>query len=224
MSRLRRDDGGQITTALVIVGTVLVVALGLLVTRLGQATDQKSQVQTAADAAALAGAQQIRHDAPIEILRAIRARERGDFGCGMGREKASELANRGGASLVQYCYSPGDDTVSVLVDSLANSASGSPAKAGAVSRVGLALGFCTVPAPPPPPPPPSPTQTPTPPPTPTPTPTPTLTQTPPPDVADVVQCGAVLIPIVFDGASGDLRIGLSVSEIRDLFPTPALKS
>lgn len=171
MNRLRRDDGGQITTALVIVGTVLVVSLGLLVTKLGQATDQRSQVQSAADAAALAGAQQIRHDAPLQILNAIRAGGGGNFVSGMGHEKASELANRGGAQLVQYCYSPLDDTVTVAVDSLNNSASGSPAKAGAVSQVGLALGDCKVPRPPPPPP-----ATPSPSPTPMSTASPTATQ------------------------------------------------
>ena len=44
-----------------------------------------------------------------------------------------------------------------------------------------------------------------------------------PDVAGEVRCGDVAIPIVFDGASGLIAIGLSESEIRDLF-TPALKS
>ena len=199
MTRIRGNDRGQITTALVIVGTVMVVALAVVVTKLGQATDQKSQVQSAADAAALAGAQQIRSDAPGLILAALLpGGDKAPFNCGMGRAAASDFANRAGARVVQYCYIAGSDTIQVLVYSETNSVSGAPAKAKAEARLGLALGDCVVP-------------------TPTPTPTPT------PNIDATVRCGDLLIPIDFDGASGGVRIRLSDSEIRGLF-TPALKS
>ena len=94
---LKRDDRGQVTTALVIIGTVLVVALGMLATKLGQATDQKSQVQSAADAAALAGAPRIRPDAPGPIVLAIKSGGEADFTRGLGQPAAAAMANVRGA-------------------------------------------------------------------------------------------------------------------------------
>lgn len=213
MIRLMRDDRGQITTALVLVGTVLVVAFGAYVTKLGQATDQVSHVQTAADAAALAAAQQIRNDVPALLLAAVLGGDTTPFNCGLGAGAASDFANRSGAQVVQYCYYAESDTVQVSVAGLSDSVSGSPAKAKAESRVGLGLGPCVVPeAPTPASAPPSP-----------PSPAPTTPPPPPPDVSGEVRCGDLRVPVVIAGVSGVIRIGLSDSEIRDLF-TPALKS
>jgi hypothetical protein len=223
MNRLRTDDRGQITTALVIVGTVLVFALALAGSKLGQATDQKGDVQTAADAAALAGAQQIAHDAPGLVLKAVLSKTSGppadnppadnppadntaEFDCGTGRDSASRFATQNGARLTDYCYYPGTDTVSVTVQSLTNSVSGSPAMATAQARVGVALGDCDFPSP----------QTSEP----TPTPTATFSSTPsgsPPDVPGTVRCGDMDIPVVAQG--GSVRIDLTDADF-----TPALKS
>jgi hypothetical protein len=226
MKRLKWDDRGQITTALVIVVTVLVVGLAMLATKLGQATDEKGQVQIAADAAALAAAQRIGQDDLPEMLTAFLGGDPHAFGCrGTGREAASDFAQRGGARLTQYCYYSGSGTVEVSVDSLSNSASGSPAKAQAVARVGLALDDCVPPQPPA-----RPTQMPTTEPAPAPPatasttpPPPATATTPPPDVDGEAHCGEATIRIVFDGESGKIRIDMSGSEIRKLF-TPSLTS
>lgn len=213
MTRLGRDDRGQITTALVMVGIVLLVALGLLVTKLGQATDQKSKVQIAADAAALAGAQQIRKDVPGLVLTAIRDRAMNPFAqnpCGMGREQAMDFAGRAGAEVVTYCYDPDTDTVQVSVESLSVSVSGEKAMAAAEARVGMTLGACNVlPAAP----------TTSPPPT---TSTPTTTSSTRANRSVTVACGGLSIDVVLDDSTGVITQP-SISEIFDMFE-PALKS
>jgi len=215
-----KGEAGQGTLEYVgmIIVAVMVVALGVLVTKLGQATDQKSEVQSAADAAALAGAQEIRKEAPALILAAILAGGGGPLACGLGRGEASNLANRGRARVVQYCYYPVEDTVRVSVDSLANSAAGTPAHATAEAQLGLSLDSCVLPASPVPPT--------TAPPTPAPTVTspPTTPPPPPPDVGAEVRCGELMIRIVFAGGSGVIK-GLTEAKIRDLFVpfVPALK-
>jgi len=218
MIRLGQRDRGQITTALVIVGTVIVVALGVAASKLGQATDQKSLVQNAADASALAAAQQIRADAPGQIREAI-LRGGGGFGCDLGEGAASDFANRSLANLVQYCYDAERDSVEVGVQSQANSASGVPAVATATASLGLRLGPCSVP----PTPTPTPTSTPT---TAPPTgPAPPAGPAPPPPSPPTgeVRCGDLVIPIVFDSGTGEITIDLSDSEVRARL-APALTS
>lgn len=213
MTRLSRDDRGQITTALVMVGIVLLVALGLLVTKLGQATDARSKVQSAADAAALAGAQQIRKDVPGLVLTAIRDRAKNPFvqpECGMGRAQAMDFAGRAGAEVVTYCYHPETDTVQVSVESLSVSVSGEKAKAAAEARVGRTLGECDVL-------PTSPTTSPLP-----TTSTPTTTPSTLANGGVTVACGDLSIDVVLDDSTGVITRP-SISEIFDMFE-PALKS
>jgi hypothetical protein len=218
MTRLRRDERGQITTAVVMVGIVMTAAIGVAVLKLGEATDEKSQVQNAADAAALAGARQIRDEASEMILGFIEGGRYVRPVCTMGSEAALEYAIRAGATLTGYCYYPELDTVEVDVQSsVPGGVSGAPAKATATARLGLALRDCSA----------LPdkaqqtTATPT---TATPTTaTPTTTQTPPPgDRPFTVQCGDVKIPITLNGAS-NLPERLDVTVISELF-TPALTS
>lgn len=229
MTRLSRDDRGQITTALVMVGIVMLVALGLLVTKLGQAADQKSKVQIAADAAALAGAQQIRMEAPGRILSAIGSGHGGNpfpgNGCiGVGQDAAKDFADRAGAAVTEYCYTPSTDTVQVYVKNRDwdVSVSAAPARAQAEARVGWPLGACDTLVPLTPIPPlPSTTSPPTD--SPTTTPTPVPTTTPASDVQRTVNCGKLPVEIVLDGASGEITHLPSPSDIFDMF-TPALKS
>ena len=218
MTRLSRDDRGQITTALVMVGIVLLVALGLLVTKLGQATDQRSQVQSAADAAALAGAQQIRSQLPGLVLTAIRNQAKDPFAgspaCGMGNAEAADFALRAGASVTTYCYYPDSDTVQVSVESLSVSVSGDRARADAQARVGMTLGPCDVlPTPPS-------TTTSAPATTSTPTMTATPTTTSPPTNVTMA-CGGLSLDVVLDHAG--VITQPSISDIFDMFE-PALKS
>jgi uncharacterized membrane protein len=209
MTRLRQDDRGQITTALVMVGIVLLVALGLLVTKLGQATDQKSKVQTAADAAALAGAQQIRKEVPQLVLTAIHDGAANPFvlnPCGMGEAQARDFAGRAGAAVTEYCYFPGTDTVQVKVESSSLSVSGSKAMAKAEARVGRTLGDCGV----------LPAATAA-----TASPTPTATLPTPPNGKVSVTCGALSLDVVLD--STGVITEPSISDVFGMFE-PALKS
>jgi hypothetical protein len=195
MNRLKHNDRGQITTAFVMVGTVMVLALGMWAAKLGQATDQKSHVQIAADAAALAGAQQIKKDAPGQILAAITAGGVGDFNCDLGQAAATDFAIRAGASVLTYCYSSGTGIVTVSVASLTNSVSGKPAIAHAKARVGPSLANCVLPKPKP---------------------------VVPPDTTDTAVCGSQDIPIVIHGDGSPITI-VPGFDIGGLF-TPALIS
>ena len=60
-SRLGRNDDGQIFP-LVLVAAVGLLALGFALFQVGRGTDYKARAQTGADAAALAGAEALRHD------------------------------------------------------------------------------------------------------------------------------------------------------------------
>jgi uncharacterized membrane protein len=194
MSRLRRDDRGQITTALVMVGIVLLVALGLLVTKLGQATDAKSKVQSAADAAALAGAQQIRKEVPELVSTAIQDGGASPFVLDpgeMGVKQAWDFAGRAGAAVIEYSYIPDTDTVHVKVESLSLSVSGSKAVAVAEARVGKTLGVCAAASP------------------------------SPANGKVTLTCGGLSLLVALDAAGGITQQGLS--DVFDMFE-PALKS
>ena len=143
--RRSRDDG-QVATAVMIavtVGLVAVTTLGVL--RLGAAVDESGQARTAADAAALGGATDIR-DGLVETLAGLRSADDllEAFPCGAGREGALELAASNGADVTSYCYDALADRVEV---SVRNRASGDPATgvatASAVASVGLAPAGCT---------------------------------------------------------------------------------
>jgi hypothetical protein len=144
--RRRSGDAGQVATAVMLVvtaGLVAVTTLGVL--RLGAAVDERGQAQTAADAAALGGATDIR-DGLVETLTGLRSPEGfvDLFTCGSGRDGALDLAARNGAEVTSYCYDPLTDRAEVSVE---NRASGDPATgvavASAVASVGLAPAECT---------------------------------------------------------------------------------
>jgi hypothetical protein len=144
--RVRSGDAGQVATAVMIavtVGLVAVTTLGVL--RLGAAVDESGQARTAADAAALGGATDIR-DGLVETFADLRSPD--DlldlFPCGLGRDGAIELAASNGADVTSYCYDALADRVEV---SVRNRASGDPATgvatSAAAASVGLAPAGCT---------------------------------------------------------------------------------
>jgi len=144
--RYGSGDAGQVATAVMIavtVGLVAVTTLGVL--RLGAAVDESGQARTAADAAALGGATDIR-DGLVETLAGLRSPDDllEAFPCGLGREGALELAASNGADVTSYCYDALADRVEV---SVRNRASGDPATgvatSSAAASVGLAPAECT---------------------------------------------------------------------------------
>jgi hypothetical protein len=144
-----RGDDGQVATAVMIVVTVgLVAVTGLGVLRLGAAVDERGQAQTAADAAALGGAEAAREGLPA-LFAAVRSAEDleaiGDaLTCGVGREGAVELASANGAEVTSYCYDSFTDRVEVeVVNRATGDAATGTATAGAVASLGLLIDECT---------------------------------------------------------------------------------
>ena len=195
-------EQGQAARWLVLTVAFLLVALGVTAySRLVSATDEVSGLQTAADAAALAGAQAIARDAPQAIKDAVR--DGGGIPCGLGRGEAQSFAARNGATVTSYCYYPVQDRIEVTVRSQAVLESGRREDASAVAELGLRLGPCVLPdAPEPPEPEPTPTPTPSSTSTPTPTPTPT-----PDDVVKKGRCGDVEFDVTFPGGGGPPSFG-----------------
>jgi hypothetical protein len=132
---------------------------------LGQASDQRTSAQSAADAAALGAATEIRDDLPRALLAAVaRLRTQADLpglldglGCGVGGAAAQRYAAANKADVTNYCYVPGRDQIQVEIRSRQVAANGARAQAKAVARLGPRLGACRLtppaggPAPAPPP-------------------------------------------------------------------------
>ena len=198
------SESGQAAMWLVLTMAILFLALGVTAySRLVSATDEVSGLQTAADAAALAGAQAIARDAPQAIKDAVR--DGGGIPCGLGRGEAASFAARNGATVTSYCYYPVQDRIEVTVRSQAVLESGRREDASAVAELDLRLGPCVLPdAPEPPEPEPTPTPTPSSTSTATPTPTPTPT---PDDVVKKGRCGDVEFDVTFPGSGGPPSFG-----------------
>lgn len=189
--------------------------------RLSKATDEASGLQAAADASALAGAQDVLTNAPGQFVSAL-MNGRG-LPCGLGQDKATTFAERNDASLVRYCYYPADDRIEVTVRSKDVLESGEREERTASAKIGLKLGPCTTP----PEPTPSTTSTTT---SPSPTSsssspsssTSTTPPPPPPDVTGTMSCGDLDIPVTWPGDGGDMKIDFNASLIEDLDLEPAL--
>ena len=199
-SQAQRNERGQVAMWLILVVAAGLIGLGATAyTRLVSATDEISGLQTAADSAALAGAQSIAKDAPQAIKDAVLGG--GSLPCGLGRGEAQSFASRNGAEVTSYCYHPIQDKVEVTVRSEKVLESGQKESTKATAELGLKLGPCKVPDPPE-----APTPTPTPTPTGTATPTPTPTPTPD-DVNKKVHCGDIEFDVTFPGSGGPPSFG-----------------
>lgn len=163
------------------VGSVLTLAAGFLyLARVAPAVGQADQLQTSADAAALAGAQAVSKDFEDHFVRFVVH----DFqlpSCGVGSRAAQDFAHRNDATVVSYCYYPVSDEVRVTIRSNAVLESGRHEERSAAARIGFAFAGCSVerptwetptPTPRPLAPAPTPGATPSPPPPPPPAPTP----------------------------------------------------
>lgn len=194
------SDRGQVSTALVVTVSVLLLAFALTFgVRLSQASDEAGNLQQSADAAALAGAQAILRDAPEELVNAIKAGRQ--IPCGLGQESAGDFAKRNDATIVSYCYYPANDEVRIRVRSNQVLESGKREEREAVAELGLKLGPCDTPR----------------------RPTPSSsssssspssssgsstssTSKPPPDVDETLRCGDVDVPVTWPGEDGDIKV------------------
>ncbi len=207
VSSRRRDERGQVTTGIVVVMVVFFVAFAMWgIAALGHGVDEKSKAQSAADAAALAGAGALA-DALPTILGLLHSKDGlgGLAGCGLGQPEAATYAAKNGASLTSYCFDLAHNRVEADIRMNRDvSEDIGPASADAVASTGFDLGSCTWQDDPPPSPSPTPTASPDhepsgPPPSPTPPP-------PPPDVGTTLTCGPVVAHFVIGGESGLLSL------------------
>ncbi|QNN54162.1 hypothetical protein [Nocardioides mesophilus] len=187
-----RDEEGLAASALLV--TALIVGLGIFVyvaVPYVTAVDAKAKNRTAADAAAIAGAEGVRED----LLSSL-----GDDGipgswtdlpgaAGLGRSAAEEYASLNDATLVSYWFDAADGTAHTEVEG--RGVDGSPSRSRAVAQVDLPqCEALDIPEPPAPPAPPAPSATAGPGPADGPPPTPS--PPPLPDPTDVsVDCGPI---------------------------------
>lgn len=118
----------------------------LAIIPLGRATDEASRSKTAADAAALAGAEHVAavlFQALDSATLANRGRIFSELRCSLGRAPAADFATRNAARLTRYCYRPGRDRIEVHAERLdPGVGDAGPADAGSVASVGMALAHC----------------------------------------------------------------------------------
>jgi hypothetical protein len=157
---LPRDEEGAAATALLVAATLIGFAIFVyMAIPFGTAVDAKARNRTAADAAALAGAEGVRED----LLAGL-----GDAGmpsswhdlpgvAGLGRSAAEEYARYNDATLLSYYFDASDGTAHVEVEG--QEVDGQLSHSSAVAQVDLP--HCEA-LDPPDPPSPSPTPTPTP--------------------------------------------------------------
>lgn len=216
-----RGDRGQVATAVMIIVAVAVTAVVTLgVLPLGAASNEKGQSQTAADAAALAGAEAVRDrlvegigrvngigpsgvPSVVETLNDV-------FSCGFGRDQAAALASRNGADLVSYSWC--GDRVDAAVQNV-RSSGGAPARSRAAADLGIRLDECRLDGLPEP--------------HPDPTPTPTVSEDPedpppsspppepPPDLDLELRCGDLAVDVRLLGATGVLELRADLARLRD---------
>jgi hypothetical protein len=204
--RSTRGERGQVTTALVIIVVVALVTLSVVgLMALARGVDEKSQAQSAADAAALAGAAVLSDELP-DLLGLIDDKD--DVfglvgGCGLGQDEAATYASKNEAVLTGYCFdlAAGRVEADVRMSEPVSDDVG-PARASAVASPGLDLSSCSW-------------NDEEPEPTPTPTPSPTPTEPPdepppppppPPDIGTTLSCGPLTAEFVIGGESGLLTL------------------
>ncbi|QDP96623.1 hypothetical protein FOE78_12505 [Microlunatus elymi] len=152
---------GPITAILIMGFLALVVAAGLVAVGT-VARGEGSQAQTAADAAALAGAGRVLDDLPGRLTGgaftgddALHDRVRQPGCLNLGQVDAQQLAKSNGATLTSYCWDAFDDEVQVSVR-LNHADRGRPATARATAETGFNADDCRIdgsfeaPEPPPP--------------------------------------------------------------------------
>ncbi|MGL4176969.1 MAG: hypothetical protein ACRCSN_12920 [Dermatophilaceae bacterium] len=109
----------------------------------GKGTSELSKIKSGADAAALAGAQDVVDSAWRTIDASLRSKQQ-EFRCGDGQGRASQYASRNSTSLTSYCYFPLADRVEVTVRSTFVTETGNRETARSVAELDHRLGPCVV--------------------------------------------------------------------------------
>ncbi|NHA69455.1 pilus assembly protein TadG-related protein [Phycicoccus flavus] len=144
MERTRRHEQGQAVTAVAITAVLVLVGAALsIVYSFGRVSSEASKIQSGADAAALAGAQQVREEAHGKIISSLHSHH-SHWSCGDGQGRASSFAARNDTRIVRYCYYPLADRVEVTVRSDFVTKTGQQEEATAVAETGRRLDGCVV--------------------------------------------------------------------------------
>jgi hypothetical protein len=140
-----------VVTALLIVATIglLMVALWIVIP-IGQATDKRTKAQTAADAAALAGAQQARDEVvaamlagyPVPIPTDPDPDPFGPMLCGVGAAQAASYAEVNDSQVTSYCFASALHQAQVRVRGNWAAKNGSRAQAAADAELGRDIEPC----------------------------------------------------------------------------------
>lgn len=221
--RGHRERGQLVTSLSVIFAVVALLVLVYLFIPIGAATTEKGQSQTAADAAALAAAQEMADDwvdgliggsfsSLDELWTAVRLT--GGSCAQSYRGVADDYAGRNGASVEDYCVDwPAGRVEATVIRNATVGPGESRARARARAELGIDPNSCTLPAGFPPP---APTPTPTPTPTSTASPTPTPTPTPTPAITVQMTCaGGVKLSVLYK--DGNFKFtGVSKDALLDL--------
>jgi hypothetical protein len=116
---LPRDEDGAAASALLVAAVLVGFAIFVyMAIPLGSAVDAKARNRTAADAAALAGAEGVREDLLAGLGDAGFPRSWSDLpgAAGLGRSAAEEYARYNDATLLTYWFDPTDGTAHVEVE------------------------------------------------------------------------------------------------------------
>lgn len=138
------DDSGQVATGLIICAVLALIAITFWVMLpIGSAVNQKSGAQNAADAAALAGADDV-IDHVVDDLTTLPVEPFAPdtFFCGLGESDARKLAQANGAHVTSYCYDWHRDEATVHVATNKALPGGQHSRAKAVARTGVPWGDC----------------------------------------------------------------------------------
>ena len=140
MSR-KRGEQGQVSTAILMSFTFVLLTIAMMaIPNFTRAGTERTGLDSAADAAALAGAQQVQEMLP-QIVEAY-ARSGGESPAvgSIGAESAISFAERNGSHVVMYQYTPVDGLVSVTVRSNKVQENGMQNTGHAVADSGFAFG------------------------------------------------------------------------------------
>jgi hypothetical protein len=133
-----RDEEGAAASALLVAAVLVGLAIfTYMAIPFGAAVDAKAQDRTAADAAALAGAEGVREDLLAGLGSAGFPSSWTDLpgAAGLGRAEAESYARYNGSTLVSYFFDPTDGTAHAEVEG--HPVDGEPSRSDAVAQVDL---------------------------------------------------------------------------------------
>ena len=146
--RRRRDAGATPVTVVIGIGILVALFAGAITTMGAVASNESSNAQHAADAAALGGARGVLDDLPTDLLLGFTTPADipiivGGGTCVQnGQSEAARLARANGADLTSYCYNVWADEVSVSVRMRSTAVAGDKVSAKAEAETTFTADEC----------------------------------------------------------------------------------